>query len=587
MPHGLLRHAAAAQDPFESALDEVEALRSQDPQRFALRLAELRAAAGHASKAQQQRLQYLEAFRLTFLGDYDAAVAIASVLFAEAEDSDLRFRAGVLIANCHAGSTRFADGLLVLGQLRAMQDAVADPEIRVLASQVAAVLYNQIGQYELARDAAETVLRDSQHPRSRCLAGQLRLESLHRLGEWPRDRAVVDAAVRYCQEHGERYIADMLLVFVARQARQEGDIQGAGRIMRELLPDLAASGFARLIAEVHSMLAELALTEGDLDDAARHAAVAANQEPGIGFSQPVVSAHHVLYQVALRRGDSEAALRHYRSYSEADRAWLDSVRLRELAYQMVRHELDSKNQTIELLQRRNEVLQLEQQVSSAETHNVRLLLALLLAVLVALVSWSWRIKRLQLAFRRMAETDGLTGIDSRLHFTRRAQAAIAAAEIEHRVLSLIMLDLDHFKSINDQHGHAAGDWALREVARLLAEFCRHEDRVGRMGGEEFAILLLGCEPEMAYAVAERCRERIATIDTRPGGFTRQLTASFGIASTAGAGYAFDRLLSQADEALYQAKGEGRNRVSVYRAVAGNDATGAREGAPSEGAAQGL
>jgi diguanylate cyclase (GGDEF)-like protein len=121
-------------------------------------------------------------------------------------------------------------------------------------------------------------------------------------------------------------------------------------------------------------------------------------------------------------------------------------------------------------------------------------------------------------------------------------------------VSLIMLDLDHFKHINDTHGHQAGDLVLREVGGCLGRVVRGQDRVGRLGGEEFGILLPGLEAEEAVQVALRLRRAVAAL--RPGGHA--VTASLGVASgTDGV----DAILARADECLYAAKGAGRNRVS--------------------------
>ena len=128
---------------------------------------------------------------------------------------------------------------------------------------------------------------------------------------------------------------------------------------------------------------------------------------------------------------------------------------------------------------------------------------------------------------------------------------------------MIMFDLDNFKSINDRYGHSTGDWVLKKVTEAIKPICRKQDCIGRIGGEEFAILLRASDLESAAIMAERFRERIAAIDTAETGHSFIATASFGVTTTLNSGYVFDTLLSQADQALYQSKREGRNRVSRY------------------------
>ncbi|PZQ27031.1 MAG: GGDEF domain-containing protein, partial [Stenotrophomonas acidaminiphila] len=125
--------------------------------------------------------------------------------------------------------------------------------------------------------------------------------------------------------------------------------------------------------------------------------------------------------------------------------------------------------------------------------------------------------------------------------------------------------LDHFKNINDRFGHGTGDWALKEVAEASKGFCRRIDVLGRLGGEEFAILMYGCDLRAASRVAEDCRVRLAQIETRETGHVFAITGSFGVTSTQQSGYSLAKLLSQADKQLYRAKHAGRNRVCIYDA----------------------
>ncbi|MEO6171484.1 MAG: GGDEF domain-containing protein, partial [Arenimonas sp.] len=212
---------------------------------------------------------------------------------------------------------------------------------------------------------------------------------------------------------------------------------------------------------------------------------------------------------------------------------------------------------------KNKVLQLEQTVAKQKERYTALLVALLLVLLGALIYWSYRTKRMQLAFQHLAQTDALTGISNRDHFNKNAEHALAEAVKKSEQIGMIMFDLDNFKSINDRFGHSVGDWVLRHVIEVCKPICRKGDCIGRIGGEEFAILLHAIDLESATAMAERFREKIAAIDTSATGKVFVVTASFGVTTTKYSGYAFDALLLQADEALYQSKNSGRDRVNVF------------------------
>lgn len=155
----------------------------------------------------------------------------------------------------------------------------------------------------------------------------------------------------------------------------------------------------------------------------------------------------------------------------------------------------------------------------------------------------------------MALTDGLTGLKNYRAFQERLADEVATGLRDGRPLSLILLDVDEFKSYNDRFGHPEGDEALRKVAEVLRSIARGTDLVARYGGEEFAVLLPEVDEKGALAVAERLR---AAIQGAPW-TKRNVTASFGVA-TWGEEDDADRLVARADAALYQAKKAGRNRV---------------------------
>lgn len=165
--------------------------------------------------------------------------------------------------------------------------------------------------------------------------------------------------------------------------------------------------------------------------------------------------------------------------------------------------------------------------------------------------------------RRQATQDSLTGLSNRRHFFAQGEIELARVRRYGAALSLLMLDVDHFKRINDSHGHKAGDIVLRQLSTTLRETLRPVDVIGRLGGEEFAVLLPGTKLAEAIEVAERLREIIAASEVkREAGLPLRFTVSIGVVSLEQPDSNLDTLLSLADRALYQAKAGGRNRVCV-------------------------
>lgn len=164
----------------------------------------------------------------------------------------------------------------------------------------------------------------------------------------------------------------------------------------------------------------------------------------------------------------------------------------------------------------------------------------------------------------MAITDGLTGLHNRRYLERHLAGLVDQAAQRQRPLSVLLLDIDFFKSVNDTHGHDAGDDVLREFSRRVRRTVRSMDLVCRLGGEEFVVVMPDTESRIAEMVGERIRERIAAQPFLIEGGERQLavTVSIGLSARSGRGDTPETLLRRADEALYRAKREGRNRVAA-------------------------
>jgi diguanylate cyclase (GGDEF)-like protein len=307
------------------------------------------------------------------------------------------------------------------------------------------------------------------------------------------------------------------------------------------------------------LLAQVALKQGDLKGAIASAKKATDTSIKGEYTEPLVLAYEVLYEASRRSGDLKAALAYHEKYMAADKAYLDDVSAKALAYQMVRQQVQAKKAQVDALARQNQILKLQQDLDRKAVEASRLYIAVLLLGLLAVGLWLLRLKRSQLQFMRMAQCDSLTGIYNRKHFMGEAEQALRYAERFGRRACLILIDLDHFKLTNDTYGHAMGDQVLRRAVHACQEFVRSTDVFGRLGGEEFGVLLPECGIDSGIERAEAIRRSIASLSEQeePG---IPVSASFGLAFTGESGYDLRQLLMDADHALYRAKRAGRNCV---------------------------
>lgn len=174
-------------------------------------------------------------------------------------------------------------------------------------------------------------------------------------------------------------------------------------------------------------------------------------------------------------------------------------------------------------------------------------------------------KNYQETLKRLAFEDALTGLNNRRAFIKRATALIRFLGRENKAVAVVLMDLDHFKQVNDTYGHKAGDLVLQHFSGLLTKSVRPSDVVGRVGGEEFSIVLANVRSEIAFKIIERLRRKVEStpclIDEKHDQYL-SYTASFGIIVVTSPGMDIEELMNMADKNLYKAKKNGRNTIVI-------------------------
>ncbi len=554
--------AASASEQSERLLREADELRSSRPDDFERMLRQLDLRSDLVPR-QQEYLRYLHAYAAAYRGRFEESINAARPLAEDAVDPNIRVRSGALLVNNYTVLRRFADGLRQLNRSLRLAGK-ADPEPRRHVLYVAAMLHNEIGQYRMGEEYADRLLvQTGVSARTRCFTSELKYEAMLNLRTLPADDALLRGSIERCSEIREPIVANFIRGILARKLAADGKRAEAIALLERAMPEIEATGFPNLIGQMHSLLGELLGAARRDVDATRHAQLAVEHAGNMDRSLSLIAAYRTLYDVAERRGDMRAALRYYRQYADADVDYLNEVNAREMAYQVVRQELQQKGQEISLLNNQNRVLQLQGQVEQQSARNMQVLALLLALLLTAIGYWAYRVKRMEATLRRRTEIDALTGVYSRQHFTRCVQRQLGKDAVVGQESALVMFDLDNFKACNDRHGHDMGDWALTRAAQACVGVRREGDWIGRLGGEEFAIFLPATGRDEALRIAEACRRAVEGIDSGETGRQIDITASFGVATAAAAGHDLTALLSQADKALYRAKHEGRNRVRAY------------------------
>ncbi len=555
--------AGAQDEATAQRLRAADALKLGDYPRFSQLLASLEAQSGQLDPENREYLDYLRGWNTVYKGDYETAITQLNRSVAGTHNLTLKFRATTTLVNVLSLSKRYEEAFSRLNSLLELLPQVTNGDAREQALLVAAYTYVQVGQYDLALRYAQMVIDENWLGRGDCKGGELKLEALYRSGRLT-TLAPFQAEMDACEKlEGGATFANAIRSFAAELAIAQHRYDDAISMLKQHYPEVVQSRYTRLISTYDALLAEAYHRKG-LPSLAREFGLDTIQSaPPHEYTEPLVSAYAVLYELAKGEGDFKAALAYHEQYAAADKAYLDDVSARHLAYQKVTHENIANRLQVDALNKQNHVLQLQRQLGAKAVETSRLYIALLILAALSIAMWAYRTKRSQLHFMQLSRLDGLTGISNRLHFIAQAQRVLESGGKTREPLCIALCDLDHFKTINDRHGHATGDYVLKRVVTACKAHLRADDLFGRFGGEEFGFLFPACGPSEARRRAEQLRAAITAISTKMDDVELNVSASFGVAATIASGYELRQLLAHADTALYEAKRAGRNRVVLH------------------------
>ncbi|TCI07475.1 GGDEF domain-containing protein [Dyella soli] len=553
-------HAATSVTDPAAFLDQTESVRTKDHPRFVRMLEQIHLDASQLSAGEQWHLRYLDAWQTAFEGDYAKANGMLQDVIDHSGDKTLVAKASALLMNDLGLNSRYEEAFTLANRLAADLPGITDRLARFTVLANLSQLMTFAGQYDLAITYAH-MMEDSLPP-GETLCNPLSMQatalydSKHLSSSSPRLQHAIDA----CLAAGQPVFANTMRLLKGNLYLDEGQPARVLDLLRQISPSINANHYYNHTLAYQALLAQAYARLGD-DGNARKAALAVVAMGKSGdLSDWLRDAYEVLYRVEKKRGHHSAALSYYEHFVAQDKGYLNDITARTLAYEVSQQRMQVQKLETEGLSKQNHILRLQQALTTKAIETGRLYNAFLLVFLASACLWMYRLKRSQLRFKRLSSYDGLTGIFNRQHFISEVERALRLLEKKLGAGCLIFIDLDHFKQVNDTYGHAAGDAVLRHTVAICREHLRTTDLFGRLGGEEFGILILECSREQGMAIADRIRVAIETTPVHGDGFAVSFSASVGLAATDTSGYGLQRLSHDADAALYRAKRTGRNRV---------------------------
>jgi diguanylate cyclase (GGDEF)-like protein len=544
-----------------SLLEQAETLKTGDRSRFLQALKQLHQEESRLSPPQQWHLRYLDAYEAAFEGHMAQATPLLHDIIDHSGNTALKARATALVINILTIGEHYIKAYKLANDLMSTLPNVKDHRARVDVLHEVAQMLAWAGQYDQALKYAEQTQTELMPGESRCPASEYKIDVLMDAGRLSATSPELRKAIDLCVADNKLLYANALRLAKAFQLIDEHKAGQAIALLHRIAPSIRRIKYRPHMSELQAVLAKAYLVHGD-DANARKSALAelaTNQHSGYTWGSE--AAYYVLYKVEKNVGHSAAALRYYEKYIPLKEADMNKAKAQALAYQMVKQEVIAKKLKMAELTRQNRILQLRQALAQKQAENSRLYIALLLVAIVVIGLWLYRIKHSQMHFRRKSRHDDLTGAFNRQYFLDEAGQTLRRLSKAGASACLLLMDLDHFKQTNDTYGHFAGDEVLKRVVEICRQELRASDVFGRIGGEEFGILMPACSREQGAEIGNRVRQALAEtpIELDQGDIVK-ISASFGLAYSDDSGYTLKSLLTVADTALYRAKQSGRNQL---------------------------
>lgn len=540
----------------------VDAIRTTDHARFVEELRELHRDETGLSAGEKRYLRFLDGWQANYEGRYREAEATFREVIAQSGREPVGTRATALLMTNLGQQGKYAEAYAIATRAANSLPDVTDPLARFVLLGNLAQMLTFAGQPGLGLTYANLMLDDMPAGQSRCQALVEKvsaLEGSHVLTS--RSPELLETIDLCAGEHQPVFSNAMSLVIVDRLIDEHKPAE-AWAVLERMTPAVVAGQYFPHLIALPAARARIYEAQGKAADARKAALEAVAMSHAGDINEPLRIAYSILYSLEKAQGHASSTLHYYEQYVVQDQAHLHDVTVRSAAYEAATQDFRNERLQTEGLNKQNRILRLQQSLDAKSVETSRLYIALMTLVLLSIMVWAARIKRSQLRFKRLSTYDGLTGIFHHQHFMGEAAGALAALQKRSGAGCLLSLDLDHFKRVNDTHGHAVGDAALLHAVAICQTQLRKGDLLGRLGGEEFGMLLMDTSLTHGSAVAERIRLALADSPLLMDGAVVSFSASIGVACTTTRGYDLQSLCRASDASLYEAKRSGRDRVVV-------------------------
>ena len=557
-----------ANENIDDLLESTEDLRSSDFQLFSDNLLNLQQKKEDFTKLQSCRFQFLNYYKLSYSGQYENAVNGLVRLFDECDTLSIRIRIKSLLANLYGISGQYKKSISQIDFVVSSLDKIVDIKTEYIAYTTILIVYGIVDQWELSLKYAELLLHKNPPLSYKCKAMAHKLFAKYKLDIKDELLNNEESTLKSCLDSGENLYAYTVSFSIVEKnlfkfADNEYFKKNIDQVM-QLSNDIEKTGYTNLIAVKNNLLAQIYKNNRQLSLAVRYAELSIRDSISIGDTDQKIEALNLLVDYYQSVSDYKTANIYLLQKIKSEKMYYSDKQSKIMAYQTVKHNNLAKTQQIKYLNNQNRLLSLEKALTEKKSTNQKLVILFLFSLMGFMVLWGFRSRKIQKMYKHLSETDNMTDIYNRKGFRDFAEDLLLQSKKEGKTVALAIFDLDNFKRINDKYGHLKGDWVIKSTITQCQLVQNDKITIGRIGGEEFAIIMRDSTSDELSGFAEECRKMIENIDSGSTGYDFVITASFGVTSTNASGYVYSKLLSDADHAMYDAKTSGRNMVINYK-----------------------
>ncbi|RCU52880.1 GGDEF domain-containing protein [Corallincola holothuriorum] len=510
----------------------------------------------------RNKLDYLWAFYLSRTGSTEEAIEYYHKVIENDVELDMSFNSLISLVNLNLLKGETEQAFIYATNFNDEKYAAVDSDLKETAALLVAYTLLKSGLPGEASELVKNIPEQLAQERNECVRNAMLSELYYYQGGLDADYKKIVKKADECKASGEAILGYIAKIYFAKHEILNDRNINALKMMVSELEDVISTKYDNLVAQWYSTLAEVWLDNNSHEHAIRYAELSLGYDVDQSHIESKVLSLLILSKAYFIAEKYDLAYKYMDEYNELMKSSQRNKLTSAVAYYSAQLKAEESARQIESLNKKLSLADLESQVAKVEAENNRLYLSMALIVVCMLILWVYKTKLHQLRLKKQVEVDALTGVLSRRYFSECFEKALVSAQPAQQSVSFVLFDLDHFKRINDSYGHPAGDWVLKAVGEVCSSSGRRADLVGRLGGEEFGILLPDCDMANATRVAEQCRLAIERIDSTPAGAKFQITASFGVSASSVVGYDSRALIVDADKALYLSKKHGRNRVTL-------------------------